>query len=202
MIKIRNSLFERQKKEERSELLDIAFFALILTLCTFIIWARYCWLLCMEVSGDSMYDTLKSGDYVLVNRLVRCERGDVIVFTTDEFSDRTTSYIKRVIAIEGDELKVESGEVWLKKSGSDKFEKLFEPYASGETVKIGHEYLSEEGERFTVPAGFVFVMGDNRSESRDSRSFGFVRTEYIDGVVSQGVIDNKDGFLGKLYKFI
>lgn len=210
MIKIRNSLFDRQKKEERSELLDLVFFALVLIFCVFIVWARFYWLWCMQVEGDSMFDTLKSQDYVLVNKLSRYSRGDVIVFTTDEFlteQDKANgitvkSYIKRLIAIEGDELKVENGEIWRKKSGENKFEKLIEPYASGETILRGYPYLSENGDRITVPIGYVFVMGDNRSVSYDSRAFGCVKIEYIDGVVSQGVIDNKDGLLGKLYKFI
>lgn len=205
MFKIRNSLFDRQKKEERSAFWDLAFFALILALCVFVIWTRFYWLVCMEVSGDSMLTTLEGGDYVLVNKLSPYTRGDVIVFTTNEFSadrETPTSYIKRVIAVEGDVLKVQNGEVWLKKCGETNFEKLIEPYASGETVRKGHLFLSVEGEEITISQGCVFVMGDNRTASRDSRSFGEVKTEYIDGVVSQAVIDNKDGFWGKLYKYI
>lgn len=206
MFKIRKSLLDRQKKEERSELCDLAFFALILVLCVFVVWTRFYWLVCMEVSGSSMFGTLENGDYVLVDRLSPYTRGDVIVFTTDEFStdkEKTPiSYIKRVIAVEGDVLKVQNGEVWLKKCGETTFEKLIEPYARGETIRKGHLFLSVEGEEITISQGCVFVMGDNRTVSRDSRSFGEVKIEYIDGVVSQAVIDNKDGVWGKFYKYL
>lgn len=201
MINVRKNLLQKLKDGEKSNRRDLVIFIIVLTACVFVIWTRYFWLVCMEVSGGSMNETLNSGDYVLVNRLCSCSRGDVIVFTTGELeklgNGKTKSYIKRVIAVEDDEIKFVDGKVWLKKSGESGFSLLYEPYVSGQDTFCS----GAENEIIKVSKDCVFVMGDNRLNSKDSRSFGEVKLEWVDGVVSQFVIANKDGFLGKLYRY-
>jgi signal peptidase I len=114
------------------------------------------------VVGDSMYDTLMDGDYLLVlNNLVYKDpkQGDIIVASKDSFRGGEC-IIKRVIATEGQEVDIdfETGKVYV--DG----ELLDEPYLYTETTNF-------EGVQFplTVDEGCLFVMGDNRRWSMDSR---------------------------------
>ena len=111
------------------------------------------------VSGKSMYPTLKHGDRVVV-RLAgydQPKRGDIVVVMAPEFDDEPL--VKRVIALEGDTVDiVDDGTVYI--NG----EKIYEPYVN-EAVFGGRDTEYP----YTVPEGCVFVMGDNRNESADSR---------------------------------
>ncbi len=114
------------------------------------------------VVGDSMYDTLASGDRLLVvnNFLYKNpERGDVIVASKDSFRNGEC-IIKRVIATEGQvvDIDFETGTVYVDGVALD------EPYLYSPTKR-------PEGVKFplVVEAGCVFVMGDNRMNSKDSR---------------------------------
>ena len=114
------------------------------------------------VVGDSMYDTLVSGDRLLVlNNLVYSEpkQGDIIVASKDSFRDGEC-IIKRVIATEGQEVDIDfiTGTVYVDGEALD------EPYIYAATLR-------DEGVEFplVVDEGCVFVMGDNRMVSMDSR---------------------------------
>ena len=115
------------------------------------------------VSGSSMYDTLWSGDYLLVLSRAVCgelEYGDVIVASKDSFNDGEP-IIKRVIATEGQTVDIdfEAGVVYVDGVALD------EPYTYTATnVEEGMEFP------LTVEEGCVFAMGDNRNRSRDSRA--------------------------------
>ena len=82
------------------------------------------------------------------------------------------SYIKRVIGVAGDHIKIEEGKVYL--NG----EELQEDYVAEGAVTISDRYTD-----ITVPEGYVFVMGDNREHSTDSRSFGCIPVEKIESKV-------------------
>ena len=115
------------------------------------------------VSGSSMYDTLWSGDYLLVLSRAVCgelEYGDVIVASKDSFNDGEP-IIKRVIATEGQTVDIDFGAGVVYVDGVA----LDEPYTYTATNV-------EEGMQFplTVEEGCVFAMGDNRNRSRDSRA--------------------------------
>jgi signal peptidase I len=116
------------------------------------------------VSGPSMAPHISSGEYVFINTLaykfVAPRRGDVVAFHHDaEFSSET--YIKRVIAVPGDRVRIDRGAVYV--DGA----LLSEPYVEYNDTRSMAE--------ITVPPQTVFVLGDNRAVSEDSRAFGPVR---------------------------
>lgn len=121
------------------------------------------------VRGCSMESTLTEGDLVLYTRInPRYHRGDVV-------SVRIPSgeyYVKRIIAMEGDVLDLRDGKVYLND------ELLSEPYLNGEPTYEDNGMVRYP---YTLQEGQVFVMGDNRAESMDSRSFGAVGIRQIRG---------------------
>jgi signal peptidase I len=124
----------------------------------------------IRVESISMQPNLYAGDFVLVNKVVYLlselpKRGDVIVFRYPPDPD-TTPYIKRVIGLPGDQMHFANGEVYV--NGV----RLIEPYLNSSTNR---------GSDCTVPEGQLFVMGDNRNNSSDSRAWGFVPLENIIG---------------------
>lgn len=140
------------------------------------------------VSGSSMEPNFSSQERIIVNKIVYSwdepERGEVIVFHAPEEKD----YIKRVIALPGDSIMVRQDQVYV--NG----ELIAEPYIQeqvDETRRNGTSYNRYKNFRVTdlgiepavVPEGHYFVMGDNRSGSRDSRdpSIGFVPSDQIVG---------------------
>lgn len=128
------------------------------------------------IPSGSMEDTLDVGDRVLVNkaayRFHGIRRGDVVVFEQPKswpLSPDVKDLIKRVIAIGGDTVAIRDCSVWL--NGN----KLLEPYTDGKCTEPATEVLDPDGDgTFTVPNGMLFVMGDNRTGSTDSRFNGFV----------------------------
>ena len=163
------------------------------------------------VKQPSMYPTLKEDQRLWLNRWGRTtkklpKRGDIITFEAPSTTVLTpsqkeasvlaryeenpktlwgkfsyyvlemkkTSYIKRVIALPGEHVLIEDGKVYI--NG----EELEEPYLqSGVVTDNGNGYCTD----FVVPENSVFAMGDNRSQSRDCRSFGCIPLEKIESKV-------------------
>jgi len=124
----------------------------------------------IRVESISMQPTLYPGDYVIVNKLAyrfnhRPDRGDVIVFRYPP-DPEAIPYIKRIIGLPGDQIHIADGKVHV--NG----QLVVEPYLVVSTNRGGD---------WTVPDGQLFVMGDNRNNSSDSRSWGFVPLENIIG---------------------
>lgn len=118
------------------------------------------------VDGPSMEPNFHTGERLIVNKIIysirKPERGEVVVFHAPAGID----YIKRVIALPGERVKVENNKVYV--NG----EELKEPYiqeAVEERAKNGQIYNSPGLAETIVPEGAVFVMGDNRPNSADSR---------------------------------
>lgn len=127
------------------------------------------------IPSASMEPTLRVGDRVLVNklsyRLHDVHRGDIIVFERPEGEQNRSvrDLIKRVIALPGETIEIRDNQVII--DGRV----LGEPYLPPGTVTAGLD------EPVTVPEGHVFVMGDNRDDSRDSRFFGAIPEDRIVG---------------------
>ena len=126
------------------------------------------------VAERSMLPLLADGEYVLVNKYIYYfippQRGDIIVLRPDSFT--AERYVKRIIALGGDMLRIESGRVYI--NG----QLLREPYVLGWTFPDCGPYR--------IPVGSYFVMGDNREQSEDSRWFGSVALREIEGKIKPG----------------
>jgi signal peptidase I len=122
-----------------------------------------------RVEGQSMDPTLKDQDRLVVNKLAyyvgEPQPGDIVMMRYP--ADPSKSFVKRMIAKEGDLVHIVSGEVRV----NDQV--IPAPYVAGD-----HQSYDDWGPE-TIPAGYCFVLGDNRSNSSDSRVFGFVPKKYI-----------------------
>ena len=148
--------------------------ALLISLSAVILIFVFC-VRIIGVQGDSMLPTLQDSNQLLVSNLFYTpEKGDIVILTKDSFMD--SPIVKRVIATEGDTVDIdfETGEVQV----------------NGETLQ--EDYIAEPTTTYfdmtfpqTVPEGCIFVMGDNRNHSTDSRDaqLGMVDTRYVIGKV-------------------
>jgi len=129
-----------------------------------------------EIKGNSMEPNFSNNEYILTDkisyRLHMPARGDVVIFKAPVNPD--VDYIKRVIGLPGDRVKIQNGAVYV--NG----EKLTEEYLRDSTQLFPGSYLSE-GVEITVPPGKLFLLGDNRPHSSDSRAFGPVPIDAVIG---------------------
>lgn len=131
------------------------------------------------VDGDSMYPTLIDGERLIVSDLFYSpENGDIVVLQ-EKNAFFTSPLVKRIIAQEGQTIDFDYENWGVYVDG----EKLTEPYINRELEKAMKNYGSPDS--VTVPEGHIFVMGDNRNHSTDSRDslVGFVEYDEIIGKV-------------------
>jgi signal peptidase I len=195
---------EPKSKEEKSFLRELVewLFAIVAALIIAVL-VKYYLFTPTLVKQKSMTPTILDGERVIINRMVRTlkiplfrtqivtfERPDSTNYETGvaEYTERTgmdefihdvleinkTSYIKRIIGLGGDKVVISNGNVYVNDN------KLNEIYlVEGlETPRLGDFW------NITVPEGYVFVMGDNREGSTDSRYFGCIPIEKIEGTVT------------------
>lgn len=128
----------------------------------------------VRVSGVSMNPTYQNNDLVLVSKNTQhIEKGDIVIIDSSDFL-KEKLIIKRVIAVEGDTISVKQGKVTL--NGAE----LKETYINEPIEKMKDSYDVEET---TIPKGYIFVLGDNRPFSLDSRAFGMVTIDNVQSVV-------------------
>jgi signal peptidase I len=130
----------------------------------------------VKVEGTSMMPTLTDQERIFINKftyrfgLGGIARGDTVVFWYPQ--DTSKSYIKRVIGVPGDHVRVDSGQVYVNGQA------MAENYVPSEN----RDYTSwRDGQEQVVPDGKYFVLGDHRNQSSDSRMWGYVPRENIYG---------------------
>jgi signal peptidase I len=137
-----------------------------------------------QVKGSSMERTFVESDYVLVDRLTPrwspYARGQVVVFQPPEtVTDRTEPFIKRVIGGGGDTVEVRDGQVFVNGVALD------EPYLFHNAAGVAEPTVAGDQSRWVVPDGELFVMGDHRQVSEDSRVFGPIPVSLV---IGRGVV--------------
>ncbi len=170
---------KQEGKQFLRELLETVVLAVVLFLIINLISAR------VRVEGYSMVPTLDNGEYVLISRISylagNYQRGDIIVFRPPMypdipfwqrifglpgFDDQYEDYIKRIIGLPGETVKIDDGAVYINNVP------LKEPY-----IEAPPDYSNV----WTVPAGELFVLGDNRNNSANSHAWGFLPVQNILG---------------------
>lgn len=173
------ALHKQAWKQVLREILETVGLAIVLFLVINIISAR------VRVEGFSMLPTLNNGEYVLISRLSYklgdYHRGDIIVFRPPMypdaplwqqlfgfpgFNDKYEDYIKRIIGLPGETVRIDNGAVYINNTS------LIEPY-----IAAPPDYSNE----WKVPEGQLFVLGDNRNNSADSHAWGFLPEQNVIG---------------------
>lgn len=133
------------------------------------------------VHGESMAPTFENDDKVIITKTTKIDRFDQIVFNAPDADEH---YIKRVIGVPGDSIEVKDDVLYVNGKATE------EPYLDenrdglmpGEKL-MGDFTLKEKTGYDRVPDGYLFVMGDNRRVSKDSRAFGLIPENSVNGEV-------------------
>lgn len=175
---------KREKFEKMYDTLEVVAVAVVIVLVIFTFFGRM-----STVDGTSMLDTLEENErLILWDFFYTPKTGDIIVFQqSGMFFDEPL--VKRVIATEGQTLKIDFDN-WLVWVDGELLNETYVKREIGRTMKVdGYktmyaDMMNENGE-ITIPEGYIFVMGDNRNHSSDSRfaGVGLVRVEDVMGRV-------------------
>lgn len=210
--KTEEEIKQEKRKKDWIQLFWLAILALAIRSCAF---EPY------NIPSSSMVPTLLVGDYLFISKfdygysrhsfpfsipLIPSgrifsnppQRGDIVVFKVP--TDKRTDYIKRVIGLPGDRIKVHHGrlyindvivprekimdEDWYTESGWQHYEKFIETLPNGLThtiYEINDDQPLDNMKELVIPAHHYFMMGDNRDNSQDSRIFGLVSEELLEG---------------------
>jgi signal peptidase I len=167
----RERRLEREKKKRKAGVAELVFTALVAFVLVFG-FVRPFVVEAYRIPTESMVPTLEVGDRVLANKFIyrfsEPERRDIVVFdSVDEDDDQTL--IKRVVGVAEDEIQVQGGVLYVNDEAQE------EPY-----LNDADQFRSYYGPT-VVPEGHIFVMGDNRGNSADSRVFGPLPLENLKG---------------------
>ena len=165
----RGSHQERRRKKGRSGLRDL-FVTLLIAFVLVFGFVRPFIVAAYWVPTESMVPTLEVGDRVFANKFIyrftEPERGDIVVF--ESVNGGEEELIKRIVALPGDEVEVRDNTLLVNGEEQE------EPY-------LNRMSFTDSYGPTRVPEGHVFVMGDNRANSADSRVFGPLPVENIEG---------------------
>lgn len=192
-------LMEERRDPNRASVAMLRFLCILLFAFCVLLFLFTQVLVGVQVCGESMSPTLyggelasdgtyRGGDYLFVFTFASPDYGDIVVFHSDEENEEL---IKRVIGLPGDTISAQGGV-------------LYRTSADGETVTVEEPYIAD-GWRgnirpYTVPEGCLYVLGDNRNNSLDSRSFGAIEEESVLGVATGWSLACKE-FLSDLFSF-
>ena len=181
--KIKNKGKLKSKVHEYAEAISIAILIAVVVR-TFIVQA-------FKIPSRSMLPTLLVGDHILVNKFIygakvpvlrktiisitNPQRGDIVVFIYP--NDRDKDYIKRVIGVSGDKIEIKNKIIFI---NGKQYSDAYGIYSDKVTYPASMQPRDNFGP-VTVPAESLFVMGDNRDESADSRFWGFVDLKDVEG---------------------
>ena len=118
----------------------------------------------IKVNGNSMYKTLDGTEFMILNKLAKINRYDIVVVDT-----KSDELIKRVYGLPGEKISIENNSIYI----NDK--KIEDVYAYGETSNY---------ENITLGSDEYFILGDNRAVSLDSRTIGPVKKSQIKGTTN------------------
>ncbi|WP_106498071.1 signal peptidase I [Lentibacillus sp. Marseille-P4043] len=166
------------KKFNYRRIIPVVFFAIVLAIIfRTVLFASY------VVDGESMEPTLYDGNLLMVNKVIYdlkdVDRFDVIVFHANKQDD----YVKRVIGLPGDKIKYKNDKLYI--NGEYVEEDFLDSFKDASEKKPFTKDFSlmETTGSSQVPHDKLFVMGDNRENSLDSRAFGFISVEQLVGKV-------------------
>ena len=166
----RERRLEREKKKRRAGVAELVFTAFVAFVIVFGVLRPFV-VKSFWIPSESMVPTLEVGDRIFVNRFIYSflepERGDIVVFDSVDEDDQTL--IKRVVGVAEDEIQVQGGVLYVNDEAQE------EPY-----LNDADQFRSYYGPT-VVPEGHIFVMGDNRGNSADSRVFGPLPLENLKG---------------------
>lgn len=118
----------------------------------------------IKVNGNSMYKTLDGSEFMILNKLAKIDRYDIVVVDT-----KSDELIKRVYGLPGEKISIENNSIYI----NDK--KIEDVYAYGETSNY---------ESITLESDEYFILGDNRVVSLDSRTIGPVKKNQVKGTTN------------------
>ncbi len=204
-IRVYNSIVENQKLARENKRSWVLFFIVLIGVFCMFASIHLNVFMSVRVSGPSMESTLINGDVLVINKCAKINRGDIIVF----YKSQDVMYIKRVIGLPGDTVWSENGVVYVtfKDELGEHLVTLNEPYAKGETYfsyyqHEGVNYGSKDMPKVTVDEDRIFVLGDNREVSYDSRKLGCISQSAIVGKVTDFSLEHKDSFFKFLFAFV
>lgn len=142
-----------------------------------VLFIRFFILIPINVTGDSMSPTLKPDTYVVYEPLSAVKHFDIVLF----HDNHGESYIKRVVGLPGDSITYRDDHLYINEVVVE--EPYLEPLRHSDQVLTPDFTLQAVTGLTTIPEDSYFVLGDNRPRSQDSRMFGFVPIDAIDGKI-------------------
>ena len=188
---------ENQEKKKREKSVFREYFELIAETAVFVFFVMTFVVQAFQIPTGSMEPTLLIGDFLLVNKLVYAStassieekilprkairRQDIVVFKWP--NDLAKDFVKRVIGLPGEKIEIKNKQAFVNDKPLDEKYKV---HNDSQIISKNDYYHYDDTIRdnfgpVTVPAGHIFVMGDNRDNSADSRYWGFLPLTYVKG---------------------
>ena len=155
---------------DKKEIID--FFKDLIIIVIIVVIIRYFFAMPFQINGQSMYSSYYDREFIIVDRLSyriwSVDRWDVIVFKPHVSADKEF-FLKRIIWVPGDTIRIEDWKVLLKKESSNDFVELNEDYLNSENRWFTFVWWSKAMHQYSIWKWQYFVLWDNRNHSTDSR---------------------------------